>query len=95
MGQSFQEELSDLLLLKLLRSATEASKDRDKVGLRGRRVELVHLTPALKKGKEKGTFFKFFFFLSLFAPVFEGSCSSDPPLRVGVQRFLLSCVVFE
>uniref|UniRef100_A0A8C3GXF3 HEAT repeat containing 6 n=1 Tax=Corvus moneduloides TaxID=1196302 RepID=A0A8C3GXF3_CORMO len=31
MGQSFQEELSDLLLLKLLRSATEASKDRDKV----------------------------------------------------------------
>ncbi|NWU42703.1 HEAT6 protein, partial [Hylia prasina] len=30
-GQSFQEELSDLLLLKLLRSATEASKDRDKV----------------------------------------------------------------
>ncbi|NWR89796.1 HEAT6 protein, partial [Furnarius figulus] len=31
MGQSFQEEFSDLLLLKLLRSATEASKDRDKV----------------------------------------------------------------
>ncbi|XP_064585497.1 HEAT repeat-containing protein 6 [Zonotrichia leucophrys gambelii] len=31
MGQSFQEELSDVLLLKLLRSATEASKDRDKV----------------------------------------------------------------
>ncbi|XP_033374759.1 HEAT repeat-containing protein 6 isoform X1 [Parus major] len=31
LGQSFQEELSDLLLLKLLRSATEASKDRDKV----------------------------------------------------------------
>ncbi|NXW57222.1 HEAT6 protein, partial [Eurystomus gularis] len=31
MGQSFQEELSDLLLLKMLRSATEASKDRDKV----------------------------------------------------------------
>ncbi|NWI89045.1 HEAT6 protein, partial [Pitta sordida] len=31
MGQSFQEELSDLLLLQLLRSATEASKDRDKV----------------------------------------------------------------
>ncbi|XP_008947161.1 PREDICTED: HEAT repeat-containing protein 6, partial [Merops nubicus] len=31
MGLSFQEELSDLLLLKMLRSATEASKDRDKV----------------------------------------------------------------
>ncbi|XP_021388678.3 HEAT repeat-containing protein 6 [Lonchura striata] len=31
LGPSFQEELSDLLLLKLLRSATEASKDRDKV----------------------------------------------------------------
>ncbi|KAM6118378.1 HEAT repeat-containing protein 6 isoform 2-T2 [Phoenicopterus ruber ruber] len=31
MGQSFQEEFSDLLLLKMLRSATEASKDRDKV----------------------------------------------------------------
>ncbi|XP_009068831.1 PREDICTED: HEAT repeat-containing protein 6, partial [Acanthisitta chloris] len=31
MGQSFQEELSDVLLLKMLRSATEASKDRDKV----------------------------------------------------------------
>ncbi|KAF1620732.1 HEAT repeat-containing protein 6, partial [Eudyptes chrysolophus] len=31
MGQSFQEEFSDLLLLKTLRSATEASKDRDKV----------------------------------------------------------------
>ncbi|KAM9615160.1 HEAT repeat-containing protein 6 isoform 1-T1 [Morphnus guianensis] len=30
-GQSFQEEFSDLLLLKMLRSATEASKDRDKV----------------------------------------------------------------
>uniref|UniRef100_A0A8B9MCP7 HEAT repeat-containing protein 6 n=1 Tax=Accipiter nisus TaxID=211598 RepID=A0A8B9MCP7_9AVES len=28
---SFQEEFSDLLLLKMLRSATEASKDRDKV----------------------------------------------------------------
>lgn len=53
MGQSFQEELSDLLLLQLLRSATEASKDRDKVRLRGRRVELVELTPALKKRKGK------------------------------------------
>ncbi|KFO08774.1 HEAT repeat-containing protein 6, partial [Balearica regulorum gibbericeps] len=31
MGQSFQEEFSDLLLLKMLRSATEASRDRDKV----------------------------------------------------------------
>ncbi|CAM4649942.1 unnamed protein product [Lepidochelys olivacea] len=31
MGQSFQEEFSDLLLLKMLRSATEASKDKDKV----------------------------------------------------------------
>ncbi|KFQ91507.1 HEAT repeat-containing protein 6, partial [Nipponia nippon] len=31
MGQSFQEEFSDLLLLKMLQSATEASKDRDKV----------------------------------------------------------------
>ncbi|NWY58448.1 HEAT6 protein, partial [Chionis minor] len=31
MGQTFQEEFSDLLLLKMLRSATEASKDRDKV----------------------------------------------------------------
>uniref|UniRef100_A0A8B9GH49 HEAT repeat-containing protein 6 n=1 Tax=Amazona collaria TaxID=241587 RepID=A0A8B9GH49_9PSIT len=31
MGQSFHEEFSDLLLLKMLRSATEASKDRDKV----------------------------------------------------------------
>ncbi|NXH14894.1 HEAT6 protein, partial [Bucco capensis] len=31
MGQSFQEEFSDLLLLKMLRSATEACKDRDKV----------------------------------------------------------------
>ncbi|KFZ68724.1 HEAT repeat-containing protein 6, partial [Podiceps cristatus] len=31
MGQRFQEEFSDLLLLKMLRSATEASKDRDKV----------------------------------------------------------------
>ncbi|XP_051491889.1 HEAT repeat-containing protein 6 isoform X2 [Apus apus] len=31
MGQSFQEEFSDVLLLKMLRSATEASKDRDKV----------------------------------------------------------------
>ncbi|NXY85181.1 HEAT6 protein, partial [Alcedo cyanopectus] len=31
MGQSFQEEFSDLLLLKVLQSATEASKDRDKV----------------------------------------------------------------
>lgn len=40
MGQSFQEEFSDLLLLKMLRSATEASKDRDKVWLRGRRVGL-------------------------------------------------------
>lgn len=34
MGQSFQEEFSDLLLLKMLRSATEASKDKDKVWLR-------------------------------------------------------------
>lgn len=40
MGQSFQEELSDLLLLKLLRSATEASRDRDKVRLRGGRMGL-------------------------------------------------------
>ncbi|NXN34727.1 HEAT6 protein, partial [Rhinoptilus africanus] len=31
MGQRFQEEFSDLLLLKMLQSATEASKDRDKV----------------------------------------------------------------
>ncbi|XP_069827594.1 HEAT repeat-containing protein 6 [Dendropsophus ebraccatus] len=31
MGQPFQEEFSDLLLLKMLRSATEASKDKDKV----------------------------------------------------------------
>lgn len=31
MGQRFQEEFSDLLLLKMLRSATEASRDRDKV----------------------------------------------------------------
>ncbi|XP_061868219.1 HEAT repeat-containing protein 6 [Colius striatus] len=31
MGHSFHEEFSDLLLLKMLRSATEASKDRDKV----------------------------------------------------------------
>uniref|UniRef100_A0A8C4YGD4 HEAT repeat-containing protein 6 n=1 Tax=Gopherus evgoodei TaxID=1825980 RepID=A0A8C4YGD4_9SAUR len=30
-GQSFQEEFSDLLLLKMLRSAIEASKDKDKV----------------------------------------------------------------
>ncbi|KAJ6657863.1 hypothetical protein lerEdw1_001783, partial [Lerista edwardsae] len=30
MGQSFQNEFSDLLLLKMLRSATEASKDKDK-----------------------------------------------------------------
>ncbi|KAM6467286.1 HEAT repeat-containing protein 6 isoform 2-T2 [Liasis olivaceus] len=31
MGQSFQDEFSDLLLLKMLQSATEASKDKDKV----------------------------------------------------------------
>ncbi|XP_071993227.1 HEAT repeat-containing protein 6 [Engystomops pustulosus] len=31
MGHTFQEEFSDLLLLKMLRSATEASKDKDKV----------------------------------------------------------------
>ncbi|KAM3933702.1 HEAT repeat-containing protein 6 [Leptodactylus fuscus] len=31
MGQTFQEEFSDLLLLKMLRLATEASKDKDKV----------------------------------------------------------------
>ncbi|KAJ1185508.1 hypothetical protein NDU88_002300 [Pleurodeles waltl] len=31
MGQSFQEEFSDVLLLKMLRSATEASRDKDKV----------------------------------------------------------------
>ncbi|XP_075051676.1 HEAT repeat-containing protein 6 [Mixophyes fleayi] len=30
-GHSFQEEFSDLLLLKMLKSATEASKDKDKV----------------------------------------------------------------
>nr|XP_033778357.1 HEAT repeat-containing protein 6 isoform X2 [Geotrypetes seraphini] len=30
-GPSFQEEFSDLLLLKMLRSATEASRDKDKV----------------------------------------------------------------
>ncbi|KAJ7308893.1 hypothetical protein JRQ81_008168 [Phrynocephalus forsythii] len=30
-GQSFQDEFSDLLLLKMLRSATDASKDKDKV----------------------------------------------------------------
>ncbi|XP_041438906.1 HEAT repeat-containing protein 6 isoform X1 [Xenopus laevis] len=31
MGQSFQEEFSDMLLLKMLWAATEASKDKDKV----------------------------------------------------------------
>ncbi|XP_063152876.1 HEAT repeat-containing protein 6 isoform X2 [Candoia aspera] len=31
MGESFQDEFSDLLLLKMLRSATEVSKDKDKV----------------------------------------------------------------
>ncbi|XP_033027445.1 HEAT repeat-containing protein 6 [Lacerta agilis] len=31
LGQSFQDEFSDLLLLKMLRSATDASKDKDKV----------------------------------------------------------------
>ncbi|XP_077151441.1 HEAT repeat-containing protein 6 [Ranitomeya variabilis] len=31
MGHTFQEEFSDLLLLKMLKSATEASKDKDKV----------------------------------------------------------------
>ncbi|XP_042298655.1 HEAT repeat-containing protein 6 [Sceloporus undulatus] len=31
MGQSFQDEFSDLLLLKMLRLATDASKDKDKV----------------------------------------------------------------
>ncbi|XP_038615603.1 HEAT repeat-containing protein 6, partial [Tachyglossus aculeatus] len=31
LGRSFQEEFSGLLLLKMLRSATEASKDKDKV----------------------------------------------------------------
>ncbi|KAM4699504.1 HEAT repeat-containing protein 6 [Discoglossus pictus] len=31
LGQSFQEEFSDMLLLKMLRSATEASRDKDKV----------------------------------------------------------------
>ncbi|XP_044531493.1 HEAT repeat-containing protein 6 [Gracilinanus agilis] len=31
LGQSFQEEFSGLLLLKMLRSATEASRDKDKV----------------------------------------------------------------
>ncbi|KAG8451365.1 hypothetical protein GDO86_003536 [Hymenochirus boettgeri] len=31
MGQRFQEEFSDMLLLKMLWSATEASKDKDKV----------------------------------------------------------------
>ncbi|XP_058020180.1 HEAT repeat-containing protein 6 isoform X2 [Ahaetulla prasina] len=31
MGRSFQDEFSDLLLLKMLRAATEASKDKDKV----------------------------------------------------------------
>ncbi|XP_043910839.1 HEAT repeat-containing protein 6 [Protopterus annectens] len=31
MGKSFQEEFSDLLLLKLLKLATQASKDKDKV----------------------------------------------------------------
>ncbi|XP_019348983.2 HEAT repeat-containing protein 6 isoform X2 [Alligator mississippiensis] len=31
MGPSFQEEFSDLLLLKMLRSAAEASRDKDKV----------------------------------------------------------------
>nr|XP_005987510.1 PREDICTED: HEAT repeat-containing protein 6 [Latimeria chalumnae] len=31
MGPSFQEELSDLLLLKMLKSATQASSDKDKV----------------------------------------------------------------
>ncbi|KAL7986970.1 hypothetical protein Chor_005889 [Crotalus horridus] len=33
MGQSFQDEFSDLLLLKMLRSATEASKDKDKASI--------------------------------------------------------------
>uniref|UniRef100_A0A8D2LXI8 HEAT repeat-containing protein 6 n=1 Tax=Varanus komodoensis TaxID=61221 RepID=A0A8D2LXI8_VARKO len=31
MGQNFQDEFSDVLLLKMLRSTTEASKDKDKV----------------------------------------------------------------
>ncbi|XP_054857707.1 HEAT repeat-containing protein 6 [Eublepharis macularius] len=31
MGQSFQDEFSDVLLLKMLQAATEASKDKDKV----------------------------------------------------------------
>ncbi|KAM8930239.1 HEAT repeat-containing protein 6 [Pelodytes ibericus] len=31
LGQSFQEDFSDLLLLKMLKSATEASKDKDKI----------------------------------------------------------------
>ncbi|XP_048338263.1 HEAT repeat-containing protein 6-like, partial [Sphaerodactylus townsendi] len=31
MGQSFQDEFSDLLLLKMLRAAIEASKDKNKV----------------------------------------------------------------
>ncbi|KAM9320166.1 HEAT repeat-containing protein 6 [Gastrophryne carolinensis] len=30
-GQSFQEDLSDMLLLEMLKSATEASRDKDKV----------------------------------------------------------------
>lgn len=33
MGQSFQDEFSDVLLLKMLRSATEASKDKDKASI--------------------------------------------------------------
>ncbi|XP_063002774.1 HEAT repeat-containing protein 6 [Elgaria multicarinata webbii] len=31
MGENFQDEFSDLLLLKMLRAATDASKDKDKV----------------------------------------------------------------
>lgn len=30
-GMDFQEELSDMLLLKMLRSATQASEDKDRV----------------------------------------------------------------
>lgn len=31
-GPEFQEDLSDMLLLKMLRSATQASGDKDRVG---------------------------------------------------------------
>lgn len=33
MGLEFQEEFSDMLLLNMLRSATKASGDKDRVGI--------------------------------------------------------------